>query len=87
MSETVELKQGSQLRAGNVLIGAIRVGEPGGVPTVRLALRDETTQVVDLQIGESAPLDGERSVTLVDVIRPDKLTGEGHGAAVLELDD
>ncbi len=87
MGDVVELKQGSQMRSGNVLIGAIRVGEPGGVPTVRLALRDESTQVVDLQIGESAPFDGERSVTLVDVIRPDQVEGEGYGAAVLELDD
>ncbi len=82
---TVQLKQGAQLKHHGARIGLMRVGAPGGVPTAKLSVRTaSSTDVVDLQLGESAPCGEYGSVTLVDVVAPN--AEATRGAAMLRLD-
>lgn len=79
-------EQGSQPQLNGVRVGIHRVGEPDGVPTARLLLRDgEQRKRVDLTAEAPIDLLGRGTVELVAVHRPGP--DEASAAVTLRLRD
>lgn len=78
--------QGSQPHLNGVRVGIQRVGEPGGIASARLLLRDgEQRRRVDLTADHPVDLLGRGTLELVAVHRP--APGERTASVTLRIRD
>lgn len=84
--DEMTILQGAQPRLRGVRVGVHRVGEPGGVATARLLLRDgDQRRKVDLTYGNPIDLLGRGTMELVAVHRP--TAGRQSAAVTIRLCD
>lgn len=84
--ELITASQGSQPTFAGVRVGIFQAGEPGGVLTVRLLLRNESeNRYVDVVPGGAVDLFGQGVLT-VEEIRLGGESGSGRDLVVLAFE-